>query len=104
MSDNDFPIPPATFEFLTYSLKTQTEMHLGLLRFGDEQDDAAAPAEPDFRAARHTLDLLSMLREKTKGNLTVEEERMLENSLTELRFRFVSLEKAAKPAPERTGE
>ena len=46
---------------------------------------------PNLEIARHTIDLLSMLREKTKGNLSMEENRMLENTLTELRFRYVQV-------------
>ena len=85
MSDQEYPLPPATFEFLVLSLKTQTEMHLGLLFPGDEEDRP----EPDFRIARHSIDLLAMLQEKTRGNTTLEEQRLIENSLTELRFRYV---------------
>ena len=92
MSDTEYPLPPATFEFLTISLKTQTEMHLGLLHFGDEKDRP----EPDFRIARHTIDMLAMLQEKTRGNLTMEEQRLIENSLTELRFRFIHVMESAK--------
>jgi hypothetical protein len=39
--------------------------------------------------ARHSIDLLAMLQDKTRGNLAIEEQRLLENALTELRFRFV---------------
>lgn len=87
MSEQEYPLPPATFEFLILSLKAQTEMHLGLYHFGaaDEKDRP----EPDFRIARHTIDLLSMLQEKTRGNVTMEEQRLVDNALTELRFRFV---------------
>ena len=85
MSDQDYPLPPATFEFLVISLKTQTEMHLGLLHYGEEKDRPA----PDFRIARHSIDLLAMLEEKTRGNVTLEEKRLVENALTELRFRFI---------------
>jgi hypothetical protein len=85
MSDQEYPLPPATFEFLVLSVKTQTEMHLGLVHFGDEKERP----EPDFRIARHSIDLLAMLQEKTRGNTTLEEQRLIENSLTELRFRFV---------------
>ncbi len=92
MSDNEYPLPPATFEFLILSLKTQTEMHLGMYHFEDEKDRPA----PDFRVARHSIDLLAMLQEKTRGNLTTEEQRLVENALTELRFRFVqAMEKAS---------
>jgi Domain of unknown function (DUF1844) len=85
MSDLEFPVPPATFEFLILSLKTQTEVHLGLLHFGEENERP----EPNFSIARHTIDLLAMLEQKTRGNLSIEEQRMVENALTELRFRFV---------------
>jgi hypothetical protein len=85
MSEQEQPFPPATFEFLILSLKAQTEMHLGMYHFGEEKDRPA----PDFRIARHTIDLLSMLQEKTRGNVTMEEQRLVENALTELRFRFV---------------
>jgi len=103
MSDQEYPLPPATFEFLILSLKAQTEMHLGMYHFGEEKDRPA----PDFRIARHTIDLLAMLQEKTRNNTTMEEQRMVDNALTELRFRFVqamekhSAEKnAAKAVPE----
>jgi hypothetical protein len=85
MSDQEYPLPPATFEFLILSLKAQTEMHLGLYHFGEEKDRPA----PDFRIARHTIDLMAMLEDKTRGNVTLEEQRLVENALTELRFRFV---------------
>ena len=96
MSETEYPLPPATFEFLTLSLKTQTEMHLGLLHFGDENNRP----EPDFRIARHSIDMLAMLQEKTKGNLSIEEQRLIENALTELRFRFVQAMERKKSEPE----
>ena len=85
MSDQEYPLPKATFEFLILSLKAQTEMHLGMYHFGEDKDRPA----PDFRIARHTIDLMAMLQEKTRGNVTMEEQRLVENALTELRFRFV---------------
>ncbi|HEY6392886.1 MAG TPA: DUF1844 domain-containing protein [Bryobacteraceae bacterium] len=97
MSDQQIPLPPATFEFLVMSLKTQTDYHLGLLHFGEEKDRP----EPDFRIARHNVDLLAMLQEKTRGNCTLEEQRLLDNALTELRFRFVqAMEQHHKKAAE----
>ena len=93
MSEKEYPLPPATFDFLVLSLKTQSEVHLGLLHFGDEKDRP----EPEFRMARHSIDLLAMIQEKTRGNLSIEEQRLIENALTELRFRFVqSLEQHQK--------
>jgi len=81
----DFPLPPASFTFLVLSMRAQCEMQLGLMNFGEEK------AEPNLELARHSIDMLSVLTEKTKGNLTLEEQRLLENSLTELRFRYVQV-------------
>jgi hypothetical protein len=92
MSDSGFPLPPPTFEFLVFSLKTQAEMQLGLFQFGGESNES-----PDLPAARHAIDLLAMIAEKTRGNLSLEEQRLVENSLTELRFRFVQVAEQ-KPA------
>jgi len=78
------PLPPPTFSFLVLSLRAQAEMHLGLMGYGEEEKP-----EPDLHLARHSIDLLGILLEKTKGNLALEEQRLLENSLTELRFRFI---------------
>jgi hypothetical protein len=95
MSEQGFPFFPATFEFLILSLKTQTEMQLGLLYTGDEKDRPA----PELRVARHSIDLLAMLQEKTRGNCTLEEQRLLDNAVTELRFRYVqAMEQQAKNA------
>jgi hypothetical protein len=89
------PLPPASFSFLVLSLRAQVEVQLGLMQYGEEE-----PAQPDLRLARHTLDMMGMLLEKTKGNLSLDEQRLLENSLTELRFRFVQTsDDLAKAAP-----
>ncbi|MDX2181681.1 MAG: DUF1844 domain-containing protein [Bryobacteraceae bacterium] len=76
-------MPPASFEFLVASLRMQAEMAMGLIKMSDDQPT-------DLEAARHLIDLLAMLEEKTKSNLTLEEQRFLENSITELRFRYVA--------------
>jgi len=94
----DFPLPPASFVFLVESILMQTQMHLGLMNFGDKDEQS----EPNLPLARHSIDLLGMLQEKTRGNLTAEEQRLIENGLTELRFRFVQasqdIEKRRAPA------
>ncbi len=76
--------PEPTFEFLVATLGMQAQMHMGLLTA-----DPSQPPEANLPMARHMVDLLAMLQSKTKGNLSLEETRMLENLLTELRFRFV---------------
>jgi hypothetical protein len=88
------PLPRASFSFLTLSLRTQAELQLGLMHCGSEDEQP----EPDLELARHTIDLMALLQEKTKGNLTIEEQLLLENSLTELRFRYVQIAEKAKTA------
>lgn len=71
-------------------------MQLGLLQFGEPSEEP-----PNLPAARHAIDLLAMIAEKTRGNLALEEQRLIENSLTELRFRFVQVaeqKSSVKPA------
>jgi hypothetical protein len=84
---SDFPLPPANFAFLVESILMQTQMQLGLLHFGETDEEN----EPSLPLARHSIDILGMLREKTRGNLTTDEQRLLENGLTELRFRFIQV-------------
>ena len=90
--ETNFPLPPASFTFIVLSLRAQAEMQLGLMQFGEDKP------QPDLPLARHTIDLMSILLEKTKGNLTLDEQRLLENSLTELRFRFVQTSEDAARA------
>jgi hypothetical protein len=82
-SEQELPLPPATFEWLVISLSMQAEMFLGRIQTDEERPTI------NLNAAQHYIDMLAMIQEKTKGNLTLDEQRMLENSLTELRFRFV---------------
>jgi hypothetical protein len=87
------PMPPASFEFLVISMRWQAEMQLGL--YGPAEGER----RQDLEGARHTIDLLGILQEKTKGNLTFDEQRLLDNSLTELRFRYVQAAEPGKPKP-----
>ena len=103
MSDIPIPLPPPTFEFLVFSLKMQAEMRLGLHAFAQSEEEKE---EPDLPSARHAIDMLAMIEDKTKGNLSLEEQRLIENSLTELRFRFVQVseEKGKEKATEAASE
>ena len=83
--------PPAVnFEHLVMSLLTTAMFQMGLAaRPGDP------PPPPDLAAAQETIDLLTVLQEKTKGNLTKEEEEILGGGLYELRMAFVELSRRA---------
>ncbi len=67
-------------------------MQLGVFPFGEANEKP----EPDFDLARHSIDMLNVLLEKTKGNLTLGEQRLLENSLTELRSRYIQAVEESK--------
>ncbi|MBI3665214.1 MAG: DUF1844 domain-containing protein [Acidobacteria bacterium] len=88
------PLPPATFEYLALSLRLQAEMQLGLYT---GKEEGSVP--PDLKGARQTIDLLGVLQEKTRGNLSLEEQRLLDNSLTELRFRYVQAAEKVNKKP-----
>ncbi len=92
------PVPPASFMFLVHRLRMEAEVQLGLFPFGEEEKP-----EPNLPMARHTIDLMAILLEKTKSNLNLEEQRLLENSLTELRFRFVQVsDEVSKAATQKS--
>jgi hypothetical protein len=86
-------VPELTFTAFVFSLMHTTAVHLG---------DAADPhtgevVQPNLDAAQHMIDILGILEEKTKGNLSVEERQLLEQGLYELRVRFVEVKKDGGP-------
>ena len=74
------------FEQLVMSLLTTAMFQMGLAARPGEP-----PPPPDLAATQETIDLLTMLQEKTKGNLTKEEEEVLTGGLYEIRMAFVEL-------------
>ncbi len=84
---------PIDFYTFLLSLGSSAFVHLG----DAPHPETGQPAEPDLLVAKQTIDILAMLREKTKGNLTPEEERFLDTLLTDLRIRFVERSQARKP-------
>ena len=78
------PLPPPTFPSLILGLATSALIHLG----ESPEPGAAAPA-PDLAAAKQAIDLLGILKDKTRGNLEREEEALLETLLYDLRLKYV---------------
>ncbi|HET7827074.1 MAG TPA: DUF1844 domain-containing protein [Anaeromyxobacter sp.] len=92
MGKTDETAAPIDFYTFVLSLASSAFVHLG-----DAPDpETGEPGPPSLPLAKQTIDILAMLAEKTKGNLTQEEERFLENLLTDLRFRYVQ-RTAGKP-------
>jgi hypothetical protein len=81
-------LPAVDFHTFVLSLGSSALLHLGEL----EHPDVGAP-QMDLPLAKHTIDILAMLEEKTKGNLTPAEAKLIESLLYDLRLRFVELSK-----------
>ena len=79
-------LPEATFLSLINMLAVEAAMHLGLI----ETPGEATPGI-DLEAARHMIDMLGVLEQKTQGNLRPDEEKLLENILADLRMQYVAL-------------
>ena len=79
---------PGQIDFYTFvlSLASSAFVHLG----DAPHPDTGEPGVPDLGLAQQTIDILAMLKDKTKGNLTAEEEKFMEHLLTDLRLRFVT--------------
>jgi hypothetical protein len=78
-------LPPIDFPSYLLSYYTQ-----GLVLLGEVPSPYSGKKEEDVDAARHTIEILTLLQEKTKGNLTQDEGKLLENVLYELRMKYMT--------------
>jgi len=78
------PLPEVNFNSLIFSLSSSALLHIGEIA-----DPHTGEKRKDLALAKHTIDIIAMLKEKAKGNLDEEEEKFLENILTDLRWRYV---------------
>ena len=81
--------PPVDFHTFVLSLGSSALLHLGEI---ENPNDGAS--QKDLPLAKHTIDILAMLEEKTKGNLSTAEERLMESLLYDLRLRYVEATKS----------
>jgi hypothetical protein len=82
-----------SFVAFIYSLASNAAIH-----FGDLPDPVTNERRPmDLEAAEQLIDILAMLEEKTRGNLSAEERQLLDQLLFELRMRFVEVKKSQSP-------
>ena len=80
------PLPPGDFAALISMLVTQAFFALGLIHVEGQEEK-----EADLEMARYNVDMLSTLEEKTKGNLSEEEEKVLQNTLSQVRMAYVEV-------------
>lgn len=82
--DDEPSAPPATFEFLVHTLFTQALMALGRI-----PNPITKQSHKNLATARHFVDTLAMLAEKTRGNLTDDERRLLDEVQHQLRMQIL---------------
>ena len=96
MSDADRQAPPgdgATLPAIDFSTFVMSLSHSVLVHLGDAPDPDGTP-NVNLELARQTIDLLALLQEKTRNNLTGPEEHLLEQALYDLRLRYVEVSQA----------
>ncbi len=81
-------LPPLDFSTFVLSLANTALFQLGFIKTPESGD-----MEKDLRGARQTIDLLGLLEQKTRGNLTEQEEKILKETLFQLRMAFVEASK-----------
>lgn len=89
--ESDEALPRVDFSTFILSLSHSALMHLG-----EAPDPESGQIEKNLALARQTIDLIAVLDEKTKGNLTGDEERLIGQILFDLRMRFVELSKTPR--------
>jgi hypothetical protein len=82
-SEHD-PLPEINFSAFVISLSTQTLMHLGEIA-----SPISGKVEIDVPVAKQMIDILGMLKDKTRGNLNASEDRLMEDILFDLRMKYV---------------
>lgn len=87
------PLPQGDLAGLINMLATQALFAMGVLRVKGQEE-----REPDLEMARYNIDMLQVLEDKTKGNLSAEEAAALKNTLSELRMGFVQLVQGPPPS------
>jgi len=78
------PLPEVNFNSLILSISSSALLHLGEI-----PDPHTGEKKKDVALAKHSIDIIAMLKEKTKGNLDQEEQRLIDSILTDLRWRYV---------------
>lgn len=90
-------LPPASYPMMLTTFATEAMMAMGQI-----PNPATQQAEVNLEHARYAIDMLEVLREKTKGNLTTEEETMQRDLLHQLRMAFIATQSQAEGAPQGT--
>jgi len=83
--------PKQSFPKIDFSSFILSLYSSGLVQLGKVEDPTTGKKTINIELARHTIDMIAMLEEKTKGNLTEEEKNLLNALLSEIRIAFVEV-------------
>jgi hypothetical protein len=95
-ADRQPPAGDGTLPAIDFSTFVMSLSHSVLVHLGDAPDPEGART-PHLELARQTIDLLALLQEKTRNNLTGPEEQLLGQALYDLRTRYVEVSRAKSP-------
>ena len=84
--EEGMPLPEVNFNSLIFSLSSSA-----LINLGEIADPHSGQKQKALPLAKHTIDTIAMLQDKTKGNLNPEEQRFLDTILADLRWRYVKM-------------
>jgi hypothetical protein len=90
LAADEGPLPPPTFAHFLAGLDLEARLALGEMKHPVTKEQ-----RQDLVAAQYVIDTLALLKEKTKGNLETDEDILMQNLLTDLRFRFVQAKQRA---------
>jgi len=82
---NQYQMPAPTFSTFVASLSSSA-----MVQLGEISEPTSGQKQSNIPMAKHTIDIIALLQEKTKGNLTTEENKLIQNVLTDLRMRYIS--------------
>jgi len=86
--ESDKPLPPMDFSGFMIGLAETALFQLGFLKMAGQEE-----VGKDLQGAKHTIDLIALLEEKTRGNLTEQEKKIVSDTLFQLRMAFVEASK-----------
>lgn len=84
-TSEETPLPDVDFSSFVFSLSTSALIQLGIIK-----DPITKKVERNLSGAKQTINIINMLKEKTKGNLSSEEDTLIDTILFDLRMKYVS--------------
>lgn len=101
MSDDSHDVPGSSDSGINFASFVLSLVHTAAVHFGDVPDPNGDTHAPNLPLAQQMIDILAMLEEKTRGNLSAEERQLIDQVLYELRMRFVEVSRSGAGSESR---